>query len=198
MSIERRFNTIALKIQDGLAGLGDRDRKLLIGLLSAAIIGLIVGGGFVMKSMLDGVQAKVEYREDALRRAQVMALEFQSNEETALQITQKLQEHKASNLSAFLEKTAQSVGIADRLDSVKASSTSVNGDLEETLYGAQFSRLTLEDATNFLYEIETSGYPLIVQSARLKTRRIKGERLIKMSLDIAAYKPVAGDAGGEG
>ncbi len=198
MSLEQRFNAIALKIQDGLAGLSERDRKLLIGLLSAAVIGLIVGGGFMMKSTLDGVRAKVEYREEALRRAQTMAAEFQSNEKTAQQITEKLEEHKASNLSAFLEKTAQSVGIADRLDSVKASSTSVDGDLEETLYGAQFSRLTLEDATNFLYEIETSGYPLIVQSARLKTRRIKGERLIKMTLDIAAYKPVGGDAGGEG
>ena len=151
-----------------------------------------------MNSMLDSVYAKVEYREDALRRATVMATEFQSNEETSQLIAEKLEEHKASILSAFLEKTAQTVGIADRLDSVKASSTSIDGELEETIYAAQFSKLSLEEATNFLYEIETSGYPLIVQSTRLKTRRLKGERLIKMSLDIAAYKPVAVDAGEEG
>ena len=119
-----------------------------------------------------------------------------SNEATAAQISAKLEEHKAANLSAFLEKAAQSVGIADNLDSVKATSTSVNGDLEETLYSAQLSKLSLEAATNFLYEIETSGFPLVIQSARFKTRRSKGERMIKLVLDIAAYKPVA--AGGEG
>jgi len=198
MSIQQRFNRIALKIQDGLGGLSDRDRKLLIGLGVATLITAIIGTAFAMNSMLDSVYAKVEYREDALRRATVMAAEFQSNEETSQLIAEKLEEHKTSNLSAFLEKTAQSIGIADRLDSVKASSTSINGELEETLYAAQFSKLSLEEATNFLYEIETSGYPLIVQSTRLKTRRLKGERLIKMSLDIAAYKPVSVDAEGEG
>ena len=197
MSIQRQFNSIALKIQDSLAGLGDRDRKLLIGLAGTAFVGIIVGTAVLMNSILTDMQAKVDYRADALQRATVMAAEFQSNEETAQQISAKLEEHKSSNLSAFLEKTAQTVGIADRLDSVKASSTSINGELEETLYAAQFSKLTLEDVTNFLYEIETSGYPLIVQSTRLKTRRSKGERLLKMSLDIAAYKPVTVD-GGEG
>ena len=198
MSIQRQFNSIALKVQDSLSGLGDRDRKLLIGLAAAALVGVIVGTGFFMSSILSDLQAKVDYRADALQRATVMAAEFQSNEETSQRISDKLNEHKSSNLSAFLEKTAQTVGIADRLDSVKASSTSVNGELEETLYSAQFSKLSLEDVTNFLFEIETSGYPLIVQSTRLKTRRSKGERLIKMSLDIAAYKPVTVDAGGEG
>ena len=197
MSIQRQFNSIALRVQDSLAGLGDRDRKLLIGLASTAFVGIIVGTAVFMNSILADMQAKVDYRADALQRATVMAAEFQSNEETAQQISAKLEEHKSSNLSAFLEKTAQTVGIADRLDSVKASSTSINGELEETLYAAQFSKLTLEDVTNFLYQIETSGYPLIVQSTRLKTRRSKGERLLKMSLDIAAYKPVTVD-GGEG
>ena len=196
--IQQRFNRIALKVQDSLTSLSERDRKLLLGLAAATLLTVIIGAAFAMNSMLDSVYAKVEYREDALRRATVMAVEFQSNEETSQRIAEKLEEHKASNLSAFLEKTAQTVGIADRLDSVKASSTSINGELEETLYAAQFSKLSLEEATNFLFEIETSGYPLIVQSTRLKTRRLKGERLIKMSIDIAAYKPVAVDAGGEG
>ena len=83
-----------------------------------------------------------------------------------------------------------------QLDSVKAASTSVNGDLEETLYAAQLSKLSLEAATNFPYEIETSGFPLVIQSARFKSRRSKGERRIKLSLDIATHKPIAD--GGEG
>ena len=194
--IEERFNTIALRVQDTLSGLSDRDRKLLLGLTSSVVVALVVGGFYALTSTLDGVRSQVEYRQDALMRAQLMAAEFQSNEETASQIAEKLEEHKGANLSAFLEKTAQTVGIADNLDSVKATSTSVNGDLEETLYSAQLSKLSLEAATNFLYAVETSGFPLVIQSARFKTRRSKGERQIKLALDIAAYKPAKD--GGEG
>lgn len=196
MMLEERFNTIALRVQDTLSGLSERDRKLLLGLLGGALLAVIVGGFYAMNSALAGIQSQVDYRQDALMRAQLMAAEFQANEATAAQISEKLEEHKGANLSAFLEKTAQSVGIADNLDSVKATSTSVNGDLEETLYAAQLSKLSLEAATNFLYEIETSGFPLVIQSARFKSRRSKGERRIKLSLDIATYKPIAD--GGEG
>ena len=196
MMIEQKFNAVALRIQDTLTGLSDRDRKLLIGLTFGALLAIVVGGFYAMNSALAGIQSQVEYRQDALMRAQLMAAEFQANEATAAQISEKLEEHKAANLSAFLEKTAQSVGIADNLDSVKATSTSVNGDLEETLYAAQLSKLSLEAATNFLYEIETSGFPLVIQSTRFKTRRTKGERQIKLALDIATYKPVVD--GGEG
>jgi hypothetical protein len=198
MNFQNKFNTIALRIQDTLAGLGDRDRKLLIGLSTAAFIGMLSGGVFWMKISIDAVNTKVEFREEALETAIQMAEEFQSNEDTAQRIAETLETHKTTNLSAFLEKAAQSVGIADRLDSVKASSTSVNGDLEETIYAAQFSKLSLEDATAFLFEIETSGFPLVVKTARFKTRRRKGAREIKLSLDIAAYKSIAAEEGGEG
>jgi len=198
MSIQAKFNSIALRVQDSLAGLGDRDRKLLFGLAGFAVIGMVVGSVVWMKSSLNSINNQVEYREEAVRTATMMAAEFQSNEDTARLIAERLEEHKATNLMSFVEKTAQSVGIADRLDSVKASSTSINGELEETIYAAQFSKLSLEDATNFLFEIETSGFPLVVQTARLKTRKRKGESKIKLILDIAAYRTVAVDAGGEG
>lgn len=196
MMIEQKFNAAALKVQDTMAGLSDRDRKLLIGLLGGMFVALLVGGFYLMNSALGRIESQIEYRQDALMRAQGMALEFQANETKAAQIGEKLEEYKAANLSAFLEKAAQTVGIADNLDSVKATSSSVNGDLEETIYSAQLSSLSLEAATNFLYEIETSGFPLVVQTARFKSRTKKGEKLIKLDLDIAAYKLIS--AGGEG
>ena len=139
----------------------------------------------------------MEYREETLRSAQKMAAEFQSNQETAAAIRAQLVEHKGANLSAYLEKAAQTVGIADRLDSVKESSTTVNGELEEKLFSASLSKLTLEDATNFLYEIETSGFPLVVRTAKFKTRKRNDEREIKLTLDIASYS-LTESAGGEG
>ena len=197
MSIQDRFNRIALKIQDSTASLSPRDRNLLGFLVVFGVLCVVGGGFYFLNSSVKSVSSQVLYREETLRSAQDMASEFQANQETAAAIRAKLLEHKGANLSAFLEKAAQTVGIAARLDSVKESSTAINGDLEEKLFRASLSKLSLEDATNFLYEIETSGFPLVVQSAKFKTRKRNDEREIKLTLDIAAYS-LTESAGGEG
>jgi hypothetical protein len=48
MNIQAQFNTVALRIQDTLSKLGDRDRKLLIGLSMFAFIGAVSGGVFLV------------------------------------------------------------------------------------------------------------------------------------------------------
>ena len=197
MTIQNRFNSLALKIQDSTAGLSSRDRKFLLFLICFAALGALSGSVVWMNSTLKNLDGQVEYREEAIRNAQLMAMEFQTNESRADEIAAKLEEHKGANLSAHLEKAAQSVGVADRLDSVKESSASTTGDLEEKLYTASLSKLSLEDATNFLYEIETSGFPLVVQSAKFKTRKRSQEKEIKLTLSIAAYS-LAATEGGEG
>jgi len=207
MNAQDRFNTIALRIQDSLSGLSPRDRKLFIFLVAIFAVSALGGVGYLMRSSMKNLESMVEYREEALLQARVMAVEYQANVETANQIVEKLEEHRGANLSAYLEKTAQSVGISDRLDSVKETATSQNGDLEEKIYSAQLSKLSLEDATNFIFEIENSGFPLVVRNARFKTRKHSGEKMVKLTLDIASYKltteapvatPEATDAGGEG
>ena len=209
MNAQERFNRIALRIQDSLAGLSTRDRKLLIFLVIVLGISAISGVGYMMRTSMKNVESMVEYRSESLLQARKMAIEYQANIATADLIGEKLEEHRGANLSAYLEKTAQSVGISDRLDSVKETSTTQTGDLEEKLYSAQLSKLSLEDATNFLYEIETSGFPLVVRNARFKTRKVKGEKTVKLNLDIAAYQltteapapavaPQATEPGGEG
>ena len=54
MMLEERFNTIALRVQDTLSGLSERDRKLLLGLLGGALLAVIVGGFYAMNSALAG------------------------------------------------------------------------------------------------------------------------------------------------
>ena len=207
MNAQDRFNSIALRVQDSLSGLSPRDRKLLVLLVALFAFSALTGVGYLMRSSMKNLESMVEYREETLLQARVMATEYQANVETANLILSKLEEHRGANLSAYLEKTAQSVGISDRLDSVKETSTSQNGDLEEKIYAAQLSKLSLEDATNFIFEIENSGFPLVVRNARFKTRKHSGEKKVKLMLDIASYQltteapketPENVEAGGEG
>ena len=207
MNVQDRFNTIALRIQDSLSGLSARDRKLLVLLVVIFAFSALAGVGYLMRSSMKNLESMVEYREETLLQARSMAIDYQTNVETAELILSKLEEHRGANLSAYLEKTAQSVGIADRLDSVKETSTSQNGDLEEKIYAAQLSKLSLEDATNFIFAIENSGFPLVIRNARFKTRKHSGEKKVKLVLDIASYQltteartaaPETTEAGGEG
>ena len=188
MNIQDRFNTIALRIQDSLSSLSARDRKLLILLVGIFVFSALAGVGYLMRASMKNLESKVEYREETLLQARSMAVDYQTNVETAELILRKLEEHRGANLSAYLEKTAQSVGSADRLDSVKVTSTIQNGDLEEKIYAAQLSKLSLEDATNFIFEIENSGFPLVIRNARFKTRKHSGEKKVKLVLDIATYQ----------
>lgn len=203
MNFQDRFNTVALRIQDSLSGLSARDRKLLVLLVVIFAFSALAGIGYLMRASMKNLESMVEYREETLLQARSMALDYQTNVETAELILTKLEDHRGANLSAYLEKTAQSVGIADRLDSVKETATSQNGDLEEKIYAAQLSKLSLEDATNFIFEIENSGFPLVIRSARFKTRKHSGEKKVKLMLDIASYQltteaPTAEEANGTG
>ena len=198
MSIKQKFNGFALRIQDGLAGLTDRDRKLLFSLIGGFALAAVGGGVFWLNSSLANLESGVTYREQTLVNAQLIAMEYANNVETAEEITANLEKHRNTNLSAFLEKTATSLGLQDRIDSLKEQSSAPNGDLEEMLFTAEFSNLSLEDVSNFIYEIESSGYPLVVQSARFKTRKKSGERVLKVTLAIAAYKPTTPVPGSEG
>lgn len=198
MSIKQKFNGFALRIQDSLAGLTDRDRKLLFSLIGGFALAAVGGGVFWLNSSLANLESGVTYRQERLGDAQKIAMEYANNVETAEEITANLEKHRNTNLSAFLEKTATSLGLQDRIDSLKEQSSAPNGDLEEMLYTAEFSNLSLEDVSNFIYEIESSGYPLVVQSARFKTRKKAGERVLKVTLAIAAYKPTTPISGSEG
>jgi type II secretory pathway component PulM len=164
MSIKQKFNGFALRIQDGLAGLTDRDRKLLFSLIGGFAIAAVSGGVFWLNSSLANLESGVTYREQTLINAQLIAMEYANNVETAEEIAANLEKHRNTNLSAFLEKSATSVGLQESIDSVK----------------------------------ESSGYPLVIQSARFKTRKKSGERVLKLTLAIAAYKPTTPIPGSEG
>ena len=48
--------------------------------------------------------------------------------------------------------------------------------------------MTLEQLVGFLYEVETSGYPLLIKTLTAKTITISGVKNLDVTLDISAYK----------
>jgi type II secretory pathway component PulM len=193
------FQRLVFRVQDSVSHMSPRDRKLMIGLVSLFVL-LVVGGGIaLMNSNLNRLENRIKDRQVSLVNIQRMAREYQSNLDKSELIEKQLKLHQNTPLTSFIEKSAKKVGIQrDRLDAIRDKNASIDGDLEEKMYSVQLSKLTLEEALSFLHEVETAKYPLQIRSASMKTTKYSGEKVIRLTLDLAGFKLVGATDGGEG
>jgi hypothetical protein len=49
---------------------------------------------------------------------------------------------------------------------------------------------------NFINVLEASDFPMVIRNTKFKTQKISGEKLIRLTLEIAAYQSLA-TSGGE-
>jgi hypothetical protein len=154
------------------------------------VVALIGGSGWWVNGRLHDMQARLDDRSETLRLIGVMADDEKLNAEKAGQIEAELKRHSGTDLSTYMEQTAEKVGVRDRLDSVKEKQAIVDGNLEEKLYAVALSKLTVTEMSKLVKELESNGYPLKVRSLKLKTRNSGDEKLIDMNLDISAWRVV--------
>lgn len=199
-TLSTRMDAVRDRAQDALADMSPRDRGLLLGLVLLGAIGLASGGAWWMHGTLGDLESRVETRSDTLHLLKVMASEHEVAIGQSDEIKAKLKEHSDTDMSSFLEQAAKNSGVADRLNQVREKSVTTNGVLEEKLYAVALSQLTTDEMSTFLFEVETSGYPLQIRTFKVKSRKRKGEKTLNLDMDIAAFRVVEeeADAGEEG
>ena len=186
------------RIQDALGQMSPRERKMVIGGAIGVLLSMVFGGLWGATTHIGNLNQQVSDREDALRQVQLLAMDHASNIEKAAEIQKILKDSRNTTVQSFVEKKAAEVGIQrDRLDSIKGKSPVIKADLEETSFTVQLSKLSLEDAMNFVHVIEIANYPLVIRNTKFKTRKISGEKVIRLTLELAAYRSLTADAGGE-
>ncbi|MDG1481708.1 MAG: hypothetical protein P8R54_19085 [Myxococcota bacterium] len=175
------------RLQDLLASMSSRDRTMFIGLVIFAGVLVVGSGAYLMNRSISGLESRIDSQEHTLQIMKAMASDYEESSEKSAQIEKELASNTNNDLSAFLEKSAKTTGIDDRLDAVKEKSTSSDGVLQEKLYAVSLSKLELTELSEFIYEIETAGFPLKILTMKVKTRSKKGEKTLSVDLDIAAY-----------
>ncbi len=193
-TLSTRIDALRDRAQDALAGMSPRDRMLGIGLVVAVVVFLVGASVWWMNGTLGDLRSRVASRSDTLHMVKVMAAEHEAALEQSDEIKTKLQQYSGTDLSAFLEQAAKNANVADRLSQVREKSATLNGVLEEKLYAVELKTLTTDEMANFLFEIETAGYPLQIRSFRAKTRARRGETTINVDMDIAAFRVVEEEA----
>jgi len=192
-----RIAALQLQLQDLLMGMTPRDRNLLLGLVITGLIGLVGGAGYGISSRLSAQEELIRTRERTLQEVRVLAAEYGAASEQAESIKEQLRNATEKDLTAFLDKSTEKLKISEKLNSVKEKSGSANNDgvLEEKVYAVSLSKLNQKELAEFLYEIETSDFPLQIQSMQVKTRKRKEELTLRIDLDISTYSLVEGDEG---
>ncbi len=187
-SITRPFDRLRERVGGVLEGMSPRDRMLLYGLViffTVAVMGL---GTMAMKSRISRLEGTLDTRKSQLLMVREMAADYEDGIEQLEDAEQKLRAHQGTTLSAFLEQSADKIQIRDSLKQVKERSTTTLDSLEEKQFTAQLRPISLEQLVGFLYEVESTGYPLLIRTLTAKSITQSGVKVLDVTLDISAFK----------
>tara|TARA_B100001093_G_C26658397_1_gene940684 strand:+ start:357 stop:935 length:579 start_codon:yes stop_codon:yes gene_type:complete len=180
------------KALDTLAALPPRDRILAVGLIVSTFFGGLGFGVYSMNKRLNSERQEIERVGKSVELIQVLQAEQAALESEVAQIEESLAKNATTDLSAFLEQSATKSGFnpKEKNMQVREKSTSKDGRLQEKVFSVSLSNLTTEEFAKFLFQTETSGYPLQIQTSTVKRRKRSDGVNLNLSLDIAAYKLV--------
>ena len=187
-AIVRPFHPLRERLRATLEGMSPRDRALLyLMVIFFTMVGLGLGT-MGLRSHLNRLEETLDTRRGQLALVREMAIEYSDGTEQLVEVEDKLRTYRGTTLSAFLEKSADKVQLRDSLKQVKERTSTTLDSLEEKQFTAQLRPVTLEQLVGFLYEVETSGYPLLIKTLTAKTITISGAKSLDVTLDISAYK----------
>ncbi len=177
---------------DAFAALPPRDRMLAAGLIVSTFFGGLGFGVYSMNKTLKSERQEIERIGKSVELIQVLQAEQASLESEVAQIEESLAKNATTDLSAFLEQSATKSGFnpKEKNMQVREKSTTKDGRLQEKVFSVSLSNLSTEEFSKFLFQTETAGYPLKIQTSTVKRRKRRDEVTLNLSLDIAAYKLV--------
>jgi hypothetical protein len=178
---------LRMAIEAQLDAMSPRDRMLLSGLLSFFSLVFVLGLVWLVRGAVEDKASRVRTAKDNLEVISAMADEYDLAQQKIKRGEERLQQFKGQTASAYLESVARNNGVIDSL-TVNQQGSDVVGTLRQTQYRAELKRVPLEQATNFLHEVETSGYPASVTLARFKASGTPGAKVIDLTLELLCYE----------
>ena len=187
-----QFQDLKERVLNTFSALPPRDRILAASFIVSTFFGGLGFGAYTMSTTLKTNRQKIERIEKSVELIQVLQAEQASLESEVAQIEEALAKNATTDLSAFLEQSATKSGFnpKEKNMQVREKSTRKDGRLQEKVFSVILSNLTTEEFGKFLFQTETAGYPLKIQTSTVKSRKRQEEVTLNLSLDIAAYKLV--------
>ena len=185
------FSALKGRFGELVANMSPRDRKLFVGLVLGFYLFSLGGLWWLANGVLDGQRSRVAAAELTLSSVRELAADEGAAAGQLARIDEQMARYAGQDLASFVEKAAQEVGVATNLQGVRERQAVTEGLVEEHSYSVELSKISLQQLVEFLYEIETTGYPLKVRSMKTKVVTVSGVKMLNVSLDLSAFKLVA-------
>lgn len=171
-----------------VADMSPRDRNLFLGLVISAYVGILLVAGWGGKGLLDDLQSRIATRQSALTRMEELESTYVANEGKVKEIEDTLRKNASSDLPSYVEQAAQKYGLTGNLKAVREKGTSSQENLEEKQYTVDLDKVTLGQLTDFLFEVETNGFPMRIRTSRIKATGAPGTRLLTVTFEVSAFR----------
>ena len=185
---QQRTGLVAL-VERQLETLSPRDRKLGGGLVAFFAL-LLVGGLWWTLSGILGEQAEhVRSSNEKLAQIQALQAEYAGAAETLESQETRIKQFADQPVGAWIERLAQENDVATQLRAVNETSAEIVGSLRQTHYKVELKQAQYDAMLEFLYALETGGYPARVEQASIRTTVAGRERakVYDLTLELVAY-----------
>jgi hypothetical protein len=171
-----------------LENMSRRDRMLLVGLLG--FLGLVIAGGFgiFLKGMLEDKASRVAAASTDQEMLELLSAEYDGAAGKIAAAEEKLKANKDTPPSAYIDQVSARVGVQTQLSAVNEGESQKIGNLKQTQYRVELKAITLPNVVDFIHNLETGDYPMVVQLARIKAINQAAGKVYDLSLDVRAYR----------
>ena len=179
-------------MSEQLDALSPRDRKLLAGLLIFFGLAIVVGAFWGMNRTLSNKAELIADKKLALAKIQGYHARYEVASARLAAAEDTLREYSGQPASAFLERAATAVQVRDKF-SVSKQGTETEDNLERTRYRVELSRVPIDLALNYVYDVEVSEYPLEIDSVSWRVTGRPEEKTASLTIEMVTF--ALGDAG---
>lgn len=171
-----------------VADMSPRDRNLFLGLVLCLYVGVLGVAAWGGKALLSDAQSRITTKQAALTRLLDMEGDYEANVAKVAEIEDTLRKNATQDFPSFVEKSAAKHSLSTNLKAVREKGASTEGNLQEKSFTVELDKVSLGQLTDFLFELETNGYPLRIRTMRVKTTGAPGQRLLNPTFEVSAYK----------
>jgi len=172
--------------------MSSRDKKLLTGLVMFfGIFGLALMT-YTLVSVRSNLEARVRDAKSTLVEVQALQREYDQTAAMLKAQQARLDQHAGQQLSAYVEQLAGEQGIGEGLKNAERVEMVEENGLVATKWRVTVKGRTYNETINFLLALENGGYPLRIETARLKRVTVKREPAVDLTLELHTYKVAEG------
>lgn len=164
-----------------------RDRNLLTGLMVFAGFAFTAIITWTLTGWLADAASRVEVAKEKLKISQELRAEYMGVLQQIEAGEARLAQMKARSLSAVLEEMATNASVKENLQAANETESQVVGQFRQASYKVELKGAPLGGVVSFLHSVETSEFPVRVESARLRSVNMRPEKKIDLSLELISY-----------